>query len=147
MGPGFPTRWDKGDAEAALAASESVIEGSIDTTRQEHFYEETNVVLVVPPSNADDEFKIFASTPNVILTQHTIATVLGLPFSRIHITVKRVSQKYDISVYNNSDWLLLWWENVQIHPSHLWSCSCCSHVWTSRPPPSHKVRIYCKIFA
>ena len=91
MGPGFPTQWDKGDAEAALAASESVIEGSIDTTRQEHFYEETNVVLVVPPSNADDEFKIYASTPNVILTQHTIATVLGLPFSRIHITVKRVS--------------------------------------------------------
>ena len=91
MGPGFPTKWDKGDAEAALAASESVIEGSIDTTRQEHFYEETNVVLVVPPSNADDEFKIYASTPCVILTQHTIATVLGLPFSRIHITVKRVS--------------------------------------------------------
>ena len=91
MGPGFPTQWDKGDAEAALAASESVIEGSIDTTRQEHFYEETNVVLVVPPSNADDEFKIYASTPNVILTQHTVATVLGLPFSRIHITVKRVS--------------------------------------------------------
>ena len=95
MGPGFPTKWDKGDAEAALAASESVVEGSIDTTRQEHFYEETNVVLVVPPSNADDEFKIYASTPNVILTQHTIATVLGLPFSRIHITVKRVGQTWE----------------------------------------------------
>ena len=79
-----------GDVEEALASSEAVVEGSITTTRQEHMYEETNNVLVVPVGE-DDEYKLFACTPNILITQHTVAMTLGLPFNKIMITTKRVS--------------------------------------------------------
>ena len=79
-----------GDVDEALASSEAVVEGSITTTRQEHMYEETNNVLVVPVGE-DDEYKLFACTPNILITQHTVAMTLGLPFNKIMITTKRVS--------------------------------------------------------
>ena len=79
-----------GDVDEALASSEAVVEGTITTTRQEHMYEETNNVLVVPVGE-DDEYKLFACTPNILITQHTVAMTLGLPFNKIMITTKRVS--------------------------------------------------------
>ena len=66
------TSIDIGDVDAALAKSEAVVKGSIETTRQEHFYEETNIALVVPIGE-DNEYKIFASTPNVLMTQHNVS--------------------------------------------------------------------------
>jgi xanthine dehydrogenase large subunit len=78
-----------GDVEAALAASESVVEGSIETTRQEHMYEETCNVLVVPVAEGE-EYKLYCGTPNILITQHIVATVLGVPFNRVQITAKRV---------------------------------------------------------
>ena len=61
-----------GDVEAALAKSDAVVKGSIETTRQEHFYEETAIALVVPIGE-DNEYKVYASTPNILLTQHNVS--------------------------------------------------------------------------
>ena len=66
------TSIDIGDVEAALAKSEAVVKGSIETTRQEHFYEETAIALVVPIGE-DDEYKVYASTPNILMTQHNVS--------------------------------------------------------------------------
>ena len=38
---GTCTSFDVGDVDGALAKSEKVVKGRIDTPRQEHFYEET----------------------------------------------------------------------------------------------------------
>ena len=42
------------------------------------------------PVGEDDEYKLFACTPNIIVTQHTVAMTLGLPFNKIVVTTKRV---------------------------------------------------------
>ena len=84
-----PKFFTVGDVEAALAASESVVEGSIETTRQEHMYEETSSVLVVPVAEGG-EYQMYAGTPNILFTQHIVAAVLGVPFNRVQITAKRV---------------------------------------------------------
>ena len=84
-----PKFFTVGDVEAALAASESVVEGSIETTRQEHMYEETSSVLVVPVAEGE-EYQLYAGIPGILFVQSTVATVLGVPFNRIHITSKRV---------------------------------------------------------
>ena len=66
------TSFDIGDVEAAFAKSEAVVKGSIETTRQEHFYEETNIALVVPVGE-DNEYKVYASTPNILMTQQFVS--------------------------------------------------------------------------
>ena len=66
------TSFDVGNVEAALATSEAVVKGSIETTRQEHFYEETMVALVVPVGE-DNEYKIYHPTPNVLYAQHMVS--------------------------------------------------------------------------
>ena len=66
------TSFDIGDVEAAFARSEAVVKGSIETTRQEHFYEETNIALVVPVGE-DNEYKVYASTPNILMTQQFVS--------------------------------------------------------------------------
>ena len=70
------TSFDIGDVDAAFDKSEAVVKGSIETTRQEHFYEETNIALVVPIGE-DDEYKVYASTGNILMTQHNMS--LNIP--------------------------------------------------------------------
>ena len=81
-----------GDVDEALASSEAVVEGSITTTRQEHMYEETNNVLVVPVGE-DEEYKVYGPISNQLMAQHTVAMCLGLPFNRVTFTTKRVNKK------------------------------------------------------
>ena len=64
--------FDVGNVEAAFAASDAVVSGRIETTRQEHFYEETMVALVVPIGE-DDEYKIYHPTPNILYAQHMVS--------------------------------------------------------------------------
>ena len=106
------TSFDVGDVDAALASSEAVVKGSIETTRQEHFYEETMVALVVPIGE-DNEYRIYHPTPNILFSQHMVslnsktfkdgimyqgslhqvAKALGVPFNRVMIESKRVRLK------------------------------------------------------
>ena len=116
-----------GDVEEALASSEAVVEGSITTTRQEHFYEETNNVLVVPVGE-DDEYKLYACTPNIIITQHTVAMTLSLPFNKIHVTTKRVSVTFVIIIIDLPfclDWVQLWRKDCSFYSHDLCYCPCC----------------------
>ena len=88
-----------------MAKSEKVVKGSIDTPRQEHFYEETSLAIVVPVGE-DDEYKIYYPTPAILFAQHMVrasfkekgvqskyskvAMFLGVPFNRVTVTTKRV---------------------------------------------------------
>ena len=66
------TSFDVGDVEGALAKSEKVVKGSIDTPRQEHFYEETSLAIVVPVGE-DDEYKIYYPTPAILFAQQMVS--------------------------------------------------------------------------
>ena len=83
----------KGDINTALENSEKVISGSISTPRQEHFYEETNNILVVP-TGEDDEFDIYLPTPSQFLVQTICAAVLMLPCHKLNVYTKRIGCSY-----------------------------------------------------
>ena len=82
-----------GNVESALENSKDVVEGMIQTTRQEHFYEEKNNCLVVPIGE-DDEYRVYYPTPAVLVAQHQIAATLGISFNRVHVHSKRVGGSY-----------------------------------------------------
>jgi len=82
-----------GNVETALENSNHVVEGMIQTTRQEHFYEERNNCLVIPIGE-DNEYKVHIPTPAVLVAQHSIAGTLGISFSRVHVHSKRVGCSY-----------------------------------------------------
>ena len=93
--------------DGALAKSEKVVKGRIDTPRQEHFYEETSLAIVVPVGE-DDEYKIYYPTPAILFAQQMVSVpikqnwvfnpniyskvsmFLGVPFNRVTVTSKRV---------------------------------------------------------
>ena len=58
--------------DGALAKSEKVVKGRIDTPRQEHFYEETSLAIVVPVGE-DDEYKIYYPTPAILFAQQMVS--------------------------------------------------------------------------
>ena len=78
-----------GEPEEAFLKSDQVIEGEFTTTRQEHFYEETLSVLVVPTKEAG-EMKVYCPTPTAMMTQLGIANMLGIPANRVTVHVKRI---------------------------------------------------------
>ena len=66
------TSFDVGDVDGALAKSEKVVKGRIDTPRQEHFYEETSLAIVVPVGE-DEEYKIYYPTPAILFAQQMVS--------------------------------------------------------------------------
>jgi xanthine dehydrogenase/oxidase len=92
-GEGQVKCFEKGEAEAALATSQHVISGSIKTTRQEHFYEETVSALVVP-TGEHNEIEVYIPTPAMLMAQHSIAQVLGLSFHQVMVHTRRVGCSY-----------------------------------------------------
>merc|ERR1719369_775418 len=83
----------RGDVETALKSCKSIVEGSIKTARQEHFYEELNNCLVIP-IREDDEYKVYVPTPNVLMFQQFVAKTLGIPLNRVEVHTKRVGCSY-----------------------------------------------------
>ena len=59
----------------------------IQTGAQEHFYLETQATIAIPQGE-DDEIMILASTQNPTATQMTVASVLGIPASKVVVQVK-----------------------------------------------------------
>eukprot|EP00090_Calanus_glacialis_P022255 TRINITY_DN34353_c0_g1_i1.p1 TRINITY_DN34353_c0_g1~~TRINITY_DN34353_c0_g1_i1.p1 ORF type:complete len:1353 (-),score=369.93 TRINITY_DN34353_c0_g1_i1:172-4230(-) len=78
-----------GDVEAALSKAEHVVEGSMRTGAQEHFYLETQATIAIPHGE-DDEITIWASTQNPTATQLTVASVLGIQANKVVVRVKRM---------------------------------------------------------
>lgn len=79
----------KGNVDAALPNAQHVLEGTFQMAGQEHFYLETQAVLVVPKGE-DGELDVTCSTQNPSEVQQVVAEVLGLPANRVVCRVKRM---------------------------------------------------------
>ena len=77
-----------GEVDAALAKSDAVVKGSITTTRQEHFYEETMCCLAVPEEN--NHMRLFCPAPSPLMLQYCVANLLELPLSHVTVVTRRI---------------------------------------------------------
>ncbi|XP_072835144.2 aldehyde oxidase 1 isoform X1 [Pogona vitticeps] len=80
---------EQGNVDEALKTADHIIEGEIQIGGQEHFYMETQSVLVVPKGE-DKEMDVYASTQHPAFVQEMVASCLGIPENRIMCHVKRV---------------------------------------------------------
>ncbi|NXD62564.1 AOXB oxidase, partial [Eolophus roseicapillus] len=81
---------EKGDIEKGFKSADEIIEGSeLHTGGQEHFYLETNSVLVIPRVE-DKEMDVYVSTQHVTDVQELVASALNLQANKIMCHVKRV---------------------------------------------------------
>ncbi|MDH3265050.1 MAG: molybdopterin-dependent oxidoreductase, partial [Paracoccaceae bacterium] len=83
-----PRIYEKGDAEAALAAAPRVIEGTIEMGAQEHFYLEGQVALALPQEGGD--MLVHSSTQHPAEVQHKVAEALGLEMNAVRVEVRRM---------------------------------------------------------
>ena len=79
-----------GSVEEGFDQSDHIVTGDLHIGGQEHFYLETNAILVVPKE--DGEMEIFNSTQNAHVTQIQIAKVTGIPSNKIVVRVKRMGK-------------------------------------------------------
>lgn len=79
----------KGSVDEQLRRSQHTLEGTFEMAGQEHFYLETQAVLVIPKGE-DGELDITCSTQNPSEIQQVVAEVLGLPANRVVCRVKRM---------------------------------------------------------
>src|SRR5207237_872757 len=78
----------RGDAPAALAASEVVIEGHYVLPAVHQGFIEPHVAIATP--EADGSVTITTPTQGVFLTRHTVANLLGLPFADVRVVAAPV---------------------------------------------------------
>ncbi|MEX0308134.1 MAG: xanthine dehydrogenase molybdopterin binding subunit [Ruegeria sp.] len=83
-----PRIYAKGDADAAIAGSEHVIEGSFELGGQEHFYLEGQAALAVPNEGAD--MLLHSSTQHPTEIQHKVADALGVPMHAVRVETRRM---------------------------------------------------------
>ena len=84
-----PTRRIKrGDTESALKASQHVLEGTFRNEGQEHFYLESQAVLVYPKEN--NQVEVHSSTQHPSEVQECIAHFLGVPVNHVVCITKRM---------------------------------------------------------
>jgi xanthine dehydrogenase/oxidase len=77
------------DVATSLAEAPHRVSGQVRLGGQEHFYFEPNVSRVIP-LDGGDEFHIDASTQNCSKTQSTVASILGIPMSKVVVSAKRL---------------------------------------------------------
>ncbi|XP_056157550.1 aldehyde oxidase 3-like [Lampris incognitus] len=82
-------RLERGDVEEAFANVDHVYEGEIRIGGQDHFYMETQSMLVVPVGE-EREFNVFISCQWPSLTQQAVAETLDIPLNRVTCHVKRM---------------------------------------------------------
>jgi xanthine dehydrogenase large subunit len=85
---GGPRRITRGDAVAALARAEHLIEGSLRTGGQEHFYLETQAALAVPGENGS--ITVYSSTQNPSEVQALVAHCLALRQNQVVCVATRM---------------------------------------------------------
>ncbi|KAI5627549.1 aldehyde oxidase [Silurus asotus] len=79
----------RGDVSSAFQKVDHVYEGEMRVGGQEHFYMETQSMLVVPVGE-EKEMKVYLSTQHPTSAQMAIAKTLGIPSNRVSCHVKRV---------------------------------------------------------
>ncbi len=84
-----PTRKiEAGNPDQAMDEAKHVIEGSLKTGAQEHWYLETQAAVCIPGENR--EMTVYASSQNPTETQMVVAEVLGLQANEVVCEVKRM---------------------------------------------------------
>ncbi|MFA5625605.1 MAG: xanthine dehydrogenase molybdopterin binding subunit [Bradymonadales bacterium] len=78
----------RGDCDAALAESDFLIEGEVESPGQEHWYLETHCAQA--QLTEDDDIHVYSSTQNLHEVQEKIAGMLGLPLSRVVVVMPRM---------------------------------------------------------
>jgi len=84
---GGPVIWARGDAGAAIAGAERVVEGSFEIGGQEHFYLEGQAALVLPQ---EDGAVVYSSTQHPTEIQHKVAEALHLPMHAVRVEMRRM---------------------------------------------------------
>jgi xanthine dehydrogenase large subunit len=77
-----------GDVADGFAKSDHIIEGTLTTGAQEHWYLETQVSLCVP--GEDNEMKVYSSSQHPSETQALVAEVLGIQRNEVEVEVRRM---------------------------------------------------------
>ncbi|XP_021573473.1 aldehyde oxidase 2 [Carlito syrichta] len=80
---------EQGNIEEAFEKVDHIVQGDVHVGGQEHFYMETQRVLVIPKTE-DQELDIYASTQDPAHMQKTVSLTLNIPINRITCHVKRV---------------------------------------------------------
>ncbi|WP_026756250.1 xanthine dehydrogenase molybdopterin binding subunit [Sediminimonas qiaohouensis] len=83
-----PRIYEKGDADAAIAAAPHRIEGVIEIGGQEHFYLEGQAALALPQE--DSEMVVHSSTQHPSEIQHKVADALGVPMHAVRVECRRM---------------------------------------------------------
>ena len=83
-----PRKIETGDADTVLKKSKHILEGTLKTGPQEHWYLETQVALAVPGEN--HEMTVHASSQSPTETQFAVAGVLGISANQVVCEVKRM---------------------------------------------------------
>jgi xanthine dehydrogenase large subunit len=78
----------RGDADAAIASAEHVIEGVFFNQGQDHFYLESQAAIVQPGENG--AMHVLSSTQHPTEVQEVIAHLLGLQMNQVVVTTKRM---------------------------------------------------------
>ncbi|XP_074858018.1 aldehyde oxidase 2-like isoform X2 [Carettochelys insculpta] len=84
---------EQGNIEEGFKSVDQIIEGEIHIGGQEHFYLETNSVLVVPRGE-DNEMDVYVSTQDAALVQVLVALALNVQSSKIMCHTKRVGGSF-----------------------------------------------------
>ncbi|XP_039700296.1 aldehyde oxidase 2 isoform X1 [Pteropus medius] len=80
---------EQGNIEEAFEKVDQIVEGEVHAGGQEHFYMETQRVLIIPKTE-DKELDIYVSTQDPAHVQKTVSSTLNIPINRITCHVKRV---------------------------------------------------------
>ncbi len=78
----------RGDADAALASAEHVLEGVFRNAGQDHFYLESQAAIVYPGEHG--QLTVHSSTQHPTEVQEVIAHLLGLDMSQVVVNTKRM---------------------------------------------------------
>ncbi len=77
------TKIDRGDIDAALAASAHVVAGTWQTQRIEHLFLEPEAAFAVP--QADGRLRLYSQSQGIFEDRRQVASVLGEPEERIYV--------------------------------------------------------------
>jgi xanthine dehydrogenase large subunit len=85
---GTPRTFSMGDVDAAWAKCDLVVEGRCEIGGQEHVYLETQRARAIPLEERG--IRIYSSTQSPYAVQRTAGNILGLPYHKIEVDVKRI---------------------------------------------------------
>lgn len=102
---GDPVSFIMGDAESALAAAPHRLVGELSINGQEHFYLEGQVSLAIPEE--DDGMLIYTSSQHPTEVQKLVAEVLGVPFHKVTVDVRRMGGGFGGKETQAAQWACL----------------------------------------